>query len=59
MRTTLLPLALILAACSDDRPPAPTAAQAQQLNDTEAMLNELAKEEGPEARAPDPSGSTN
>ena len=48
---------LLLAACSDDRPPAPTAQQADQLNGAEDMLNDLAKKEGPEAKAPDPSNS--
>ena len=55
----ILPVFLILAACGDGRPPAPTAEQSEQLNDAEAMLNDLAKEEGPEANAPDPSNSTN
>jgi len=33
-------LALLLAACRDNRPPAPTAEEAEQLNEAEAMLNE-------------------
>ena len=38
-----------LAACSDDRPPAPTADEAEQLDRAEALLNaEAAKEKGPE-----------
>jgi hypothetical protein len=44
---------LLLAACSEQRPPAPTAEQNDQLNEAEAMLNE----EGPEAEAPSPSNS--
>ena len=47
---------LLTAACRDQRPPAPTAEQADQLNDAEAMLNDMAKnEEGPEANAYGPS----
>ena len=50
---------LLTAACRDQRPPAPTAEQADQLNDAEAMLNDMAKnEEGPEANAPSPSNSS-
>ena len=45
--------ALLLAACGEDRPPAPTAEENERLNEAEAMLNE----EGPEAEAPDPSYS--
>jgi hypothetical protein len=58
---TLLPcLALMTcAACHDQQPPAPTAEQAEQLNQTEDMLNSLAaNEEGPEANAPGPSNSS-
>jgi len=52
-------LLLLTAACRDQRPPAPTAEQADQLNDAEAMLNDMAKnEEGPEANAPSPSNSS-
>jgi hypothetical protein len=46
---------LLIAACSDERPPEPTSAEREQLDEAEAMLNELAKEEGPEADAPGPS----
>jgi hypothetical protein len=50
---------LPLAACRDEAPPAPTAEQADQLNDADSMLNSLANEEGPEAEAPDPSNRSN
>ena len=33
-------LALALAACGEQRPPAPTAEQNDQLNEAEEMLNE-------------------
>ena len=49
---------LLLAACKDERPPAPTAEQSQQLNNAEDMLNSMAtNEEGPEQR-PGPSNSS-
>ena len=53
MRKSLIAIALLLAACGEDRPPAPTAEENERLNEAEAMLNE----EGPEAEAPDPSYS--
>ena len=57
MRTTVLStLLLLIAACNDDRPPAPTAEEAAQLNETEDLLNqEAAKEKGPESELPGPS----
>lgn len=51
----LLPLFLLVGSCSNQRPAAPTAAESAQLNDADAMLNQVGNEEGPEARAPDPS----
>ena len=33
-------LALLLPACGEERPPAPTAAENRQLDEAEAMLNE-------------------
>ena len=55
-KTILLAALLLLAACGDDRPPAPTAEQSDQLNQTEDLLNqEAAKEKGPESKPPGPS----
>ena len=41
-----LVLLLILPACGEQRPPAPTAEQNDQLNEAEEMLNEEAGNEG-------------
>jgi len=50
---------LLIAACHDRRPPAPTAQESEQLNDAENMLNAMAQnEEGPEANASSPSNSS-
>ena len=46
---------LLTAACRDQRPPAPTSEQSAQLNDADAMLNNLANEEGPADRSTGPS----
>ena len=54
-----LPLLLMLAACHDKRPPVPTAEESARLNEAEALLDDLANEEGPEAKAPDPSNRSN
>ena len=58
MRTILVATALVLAACSDDRPPAPTAEEAEQLKEAEDMLDAL-NEEGPAPGSADPSNSSN
>jgi hypothetical protein len=58
MRQIILFAPLLLAACHDRRPPAPTAEQSQQLNDADSMLNDLANEEGPEANASGPSNTS-
>jgi hypothetical protein len=58
MRASILCFALILCGCRDQRPPAPTTEQSDQLNEAESMLNDLAtNEEGPEQR-PGPSNSS-
>ena len=47
---------LMLASCNrEEQPQAPTAAEAEQLNEAGEMLNELAKEEGPAPQGADPS----
>jgi hypothetical protein len=52
-------LLLLLAGCREQRPPAPTSEQSKQLNEAEAMLNDVASnEEGPEANASSPSNSS-
>ena len=49
MRTAILSTFLLLAACRDDRPPAPTPEESDQLNEAENLLNaEAADEKGPE-----------
>jgi len=56
MRTIALLAALLLTACRDQRPPAPTAEESQQLNEAENLLDNMASnEEGPEANASSPS----
>jgi len=56
MNRTILLLALGLMACNrEEGPEAPTPAEAERLNDAEAMLNGLANEEGPATEAADPS----
>ena len=52
---TILPLLLLTAACSDERSPAPSAAERTRLDEAEALLNGL-NEEGP---APDGTGPSN
>ena len=57
MRAPALLAALLMTACGDDRPPAPTAAESAELNAAEAELDALAKEEGPADRSAGPSNS--
>jgi len=40
-----LPLLLLLAACQDERPPAPTAEESARLNEADEMLNEADRNE--------------
>ena len=44
MRKTIVLIALLLTACGEDRPPAPTAEENRQLDEAEAMLNEAGNE---------------
>jgi hypothetical protein len=54
----LLALTLLLAACRDDRPPAPTEQESAQLNEMDAALNaEAANGEGPADRSTRPSNN--
>ena len=55
MRAFALPALLLLAACGDDRPPAPSAAESDQLNEVEERLDAAANEKGPESSLPGPS----
>jgi hypothetical protein len=60
MTKKLILLAMMAAGCDRDRPPAPTAEQSNQLNEAEAMLDDLAaKEESPADRSTGPSNSSN
>lgn len=47
-----MPLLLTVAACNDDRPPAPTAEEAEQLDEVENLLNEEAAKEKGRSKAP-------
>ena len=59
MRVVLLALVMLATACREQRPPAPTAEESNQLNEAEAMLNEVGtNEKGPEANATGPSNSS-
>ena len=46
MQKTIVLIALLLTACGEDRPPAPTEAENRQLNEADVMLNEAAGNEG-------------
>lgn len=60
MRLAIVLLMLgALTACNRDEPPAPSAEQTDQLNEAEAMLNDLAaNEEGPADRSTGPSNAS-
>ena len=50
---------MLLTGCREQEPPAPTTEEKGQLNEAEAMLNDLAQnEEGPEDRSSSPSNSS-
>jgi hypothetical protein len=54
----LISFTLCLSACERDRPPAPTAEQSGQLDEAEAMLNDMAEnEEGAAPAGTAPSNS--
>ena len=58
MTKRVLLLTLILAGCRDAQPPLPTTEQSAQLNEAEAMLDQLGNEEGPADRSTGPSNSS-
>ena len=59
MRVIVVCAMLALIACREDRPPAPTAEDAAQLNEMESALNDMARnEKGPEADASGPSNAS-
>jgi hypothetical protein len=55
VKAVILGLVLLAGACRDQSPPAPSAEQSAQLNEADAMLNDLATEEGPADRSAGPS----
>jgi hypothetical protein len=55
MRVAFFVAAMMLSACRDAQPPLPTRDESAQLDEAEDLLNQAAKEEGPEAQASDPS----
>ena len=58
MKNYLVLAALLLTSCNrEEQPQAPTAAESERLNDAEAMLNELANEEGAAPQGTAPSNS--
>jgi len=60
VKKILLSALLLSSACRNDRPPAPTDEQSDQLNEADQMLNALAKnEEGPADRSAGPSNQSN
>ena len=57
----IFPILLLLTSCgSEERPEAPTPAEADRLDEAEAMLDNLAtNEEGPATEVADPSNRSN
>ena len=51
MRMRFALIALLLTGCGENRPPAPTAEEKRQLDEAEAMLNEVGNETGPVNRS--------
>ena len=43
MRVSVCVLALLLTACGEDRPPAPTEEENRQLDEADSLLNEAAE----------------
>ncbi|QDP19120.1 hypothetical protein [Sphingomonas xanthus] len=59
MRHALALISLALISCDrGEKVEAPTAAEAERLNDAEAMLDEIAKEKGPAPQGTGPSNSS-
>ena len=57
-RSFFLCALVVIAGCKDERPPAPTVQQSQQLNEAEGLLDNMAtNEEGPE-QSPGPSNQS-
>ena len=46
MTKRIVLIALLLTGCGENRPPAPTADENRQLDEAEAMLNEVGNETG-------------
>ena len=60
MKQLIVCVLLFLAACRDERPPAPSAEQSEQLNNAEDMLDNMTtNEEGPADRSTGPSNQSN
>jgi hypothetical protein len=58
VRIVVILLVLLSSACREQRPPAPSDEQSAQLNEAEAMLNDVSdNKEGPEQR-PGPSNAS-
>jgi len=58
MKRFFLLAAVLLAACTrEEQPQAPTAAESERLDEADAMLNELANEDGAAAEATAPLNS--